>query len=70
MNTVSIFKGLGYLTSILSVLLLGITAWKSASEDPLLLACLIGGMTTSILGMALRWHSHRLEQKEQKGPAA
>lgn len=70
MNTVSILKGLGYLTSILSVILLGITAWKSASEHPWLLACLIAGMATSVLGMTLRWHSHRLEQKEQKGPAA
>jgi len=70
MSTASIFKGLGYLTSILSVILLGITAWKSASEHPLLLACLIAGMTTSVLGMTLRWHSHRIEQKEKKGPAA
>lgn len=70
MNTVSALKGLGYLTSTLSVVLLGITSWKAASEHPLLLACLIAGMAASILGMALRWSSHRLEQREEKGPAA
>lgn len=63
---VSISKGLGYLVSTLSVILLGIVAWKSAAEQPLLFACLIGGMTASVLGMALRWISHRRDQREKK----
>jgi hypothetical protein len=62
---VSILKGLGYLVSTASVILLGITAWKSASEQPLLLACLILGMLASVTGMGLRWISHRMEQKEK-----
>jgi hypothetical protein len=62
---VSTLKGLGYLVSTVSVLLLGILSWKSASEKPLLLACLILGMLASITGMGLRWMSHRLEQKEK-----
>jgi hypothetical protein len=62
---VSISKGLGYLVSTLSVILLGVVAWKSAAERPAMLACLIGGMTLSILGMALRWASHRQDQKEK-----
>ena len=62
---VSALKGFGYLTSILSVLLLGITAWKSASEHPPLFICLILGMLASIVGMALRWMSHRLEQQKK-----
>jgi membrane protein DedA with SNARE-associated domain len=62
----SLFKGLGYLVSTISVVLLGIVAWKSASEDPWLLACLIAGMAASVLGMALRWISHRIEQKEKE----
>lgn len=62
MNHISILKGAGYLVSTLSVLLLGLVAWKSASEQPLLLACLTGGMLTSITGMTLRWLSHRHEQ--------
>jgi hypothetical protein len=61
----SVFKGLGYLVSTLSVVLLGIVAWKSASQDQTLLLCLIGGMATSITGMAFRWTSHRLEQREE-----
>ena len=62
----SIFKGLGYLVSTISVVLLGIVAWKSASEQPLLFACLIVGMAASIAGMGLRWISHRIEQKEKQ----
>jgi hypothetical protein len=61
----SMFKGLGYLVSTLSVVLLGIVAWKSASEQPLLFACLILGMIASVAGMALRWISHRIDQKEK-----
>lgn len=63
---VSISKGLGYLVSTLSVILLGIVSWNSASERPLLLACLIGGMVASMLGMSLRWISHRRDQKEKE----
>ena len=61
----SMFKGLGYLVSALSVILLGIVAWKSASEQPLLFACLLLGMAASIVGMGLRWLSHRIDQKEK-----
>jgi hypothetical protein len=62
----SIFKGFGYLVSTLSVILLGSVAWKSASEQPLLFLCLILGMIASVAGMALRWISHRIEQKEKE----
>jgi len=62
----SIFKGLGYLVSTISVILLGIVAWKSASEQPLLFLCLILGMAASVIGMGLRWISHRIEQKEKE----
>ena len=65
MNKVSTVKGLGYLTSTLSVVLLGIVSIDAASKSVLLAACLLGGMATSIAGMALRWHSHRLEQAEK-----
>jgi hypothetical protein len=64
-NIVSALKGFGYLVSTLSVILLGIVAWKSASEQPLLFACLILGMLASVTGMALRWISHRIEQKQK-----
>jgi len=61
----SLFKGLGYLVSAISVVLLGIVAWKSASEQPLLFACLLLGMAASIAGMGLRWISHRISEKEK-----
>jgi hypothetical protein len=66
MQLASVFKALGYLVSSLSVVLLGIVAWKSASEEPLLFACLVGGMLASISGMALRWISHRIEQRDKQ----
>lgn len=62
---VSLLKGVGYLVSTISVVLLGIVAWKGASEQPALFACLIAGMVASVLGMVLRWISHRKEQKEK-----
>ena len=63
---VSLFKGLGYLVSTFSVILLGIVAWKGAKDDPLLFACLIAGMIASVTGMSLRWLSHRLSEKEKQ----
>ena len=65
MRTVSTLKGLGYLTSTLSVILLGIVSLKAAQESALLAACLVLGMATSVLGMFMRWRSHRLEQHEK-----
>jgi Tfp pilus assembly protein PilO len=63
---VSISKGLGYLVSTISVVLLGMVSWKSASEQPLLFACLLAGMAASVLGMVLRWISHRRDQAEKE----
>lgn len=67
---VSLLKGLGYLVSTASVILLGIVAWKSAKEEPLLFACLIAGMVASVGGMGLRWLSHLLSEREKKAIAA
>lgn len=61
-TTPAIIKTIGYAVSAISVILLGIVSWKAASADPLLLVCLLGGMTTSILGMGLRWISYRMEK--------
>lgn len=58
-------KTCGYLVSTLSVLLLGIVSWKKASQDLLLLLCLIGGMLTSIVGMMLRWLSYHIEKRKR-----
>ena len=69
MRLPSLLKAAGYLTSMVSVILLGLVSWKSASRDPLLLACLVGGMAASLLGMELRWRSHRMEAKEKEAQA-
>jgi hypothetical protein len=70
LREVSVLKGLGYLTSTMSVLLLGVVSLEAAEESPMLLACLVVGMALSIAGMLLRWRSHRLEQREKDADRA
>jgi hypothetical protein len=55
-------KSVGYVFSIISVLLLVAATWKNVSEEPLFLLFLIGGAITSIIGMCLRWASYRRER--------
>ena len=55
-------KGLGYLVSIVSVFLLAAGSLKTASQEPVLLLCLIAGMATSIVGMILRYLSYRRDR--------
>lgn len=59
-------KTFGYLISTVSVILLAIVSWSSASKSPLLVACLLGGVATSIVGMFCRWLSYEME-KRRKG---
>jgi hypothetical protein len=56
-------KGLGYLISCVSVVLLAIPGLKSAREDPALLLCLLAGAALSMAGMFLRWLSHRASRE-------
>lgn len=58
------WKGLGYLISILSVFLLGAVAWPKDNAPIWYHPVLIGGMLTSILGMASRYKAHLDEQRE------
>jgi hypothetical protein len=58
-------KGLGYLVSTLSVILLAIVSWQSASRAPLLTLCLLSGAATSIIGMGLRWTSYEYEKRRE-----
>ena len=58
------WKGLGYLVSILSVLLLGAIAWPGPGEPRWHAPVLLAGMATSIIGMALRYKAHLDEQRE------
>lgn len=55
-------KGLGYLISTLSIVLLGIVAWPKPDEPnwkAIVLAC---GMAESVVGLFLRFLSHRREK--------
>ena len=58
-------KSLGYLISIVSVVLLGSVAWKSASGDSTMLTCLILGMTSSIVGIGMRWAQFIIDLREK-----
>ena len=60
------WKGLGYLTSIVSVLILGAVAWPKTGEPAWHAPALIVGMATSIIGMAFRYKAHLQEQREIK----
>jgi hypothetical protein len=57
-------QGLGYSISTISVFLLGIVAWPSP-EEPLWKAVAVSlGMATSIVGMGVRFMSHRRDRKD------
>jgi uncharacterized membrane protein YhhN len=59
-------KGLGYLISTLSVVLLGTVAWPKPDEPQWKVGIVIAGMAASILGMFLRFLSHRKQARELK----
>ncbi len=58
-----ILKTIGYIVSTISVVLLALVSWQKAKEDPLLLACLIGGSLASIIGMFCRWLSYEIKKR-------
>jgi hypothetical protein len=60
------WKGLGYLTSIVSVLFLGAIAWPKPDDPAWHAPALIIGMATSIIGMGFRYKAHLDEQREIK----
>lgn len=58
-------KTIGYLISIVSVVLLALVSWPKAKDSPLLIACLIGGALTSMIGMFCRWLSYEIEERRK-----
>jgi hypothetical protein len=60
-----ILKGMGYLISTASVVLLAIVSWSSASRSPLLVACLLVGAASSIAGMFCRWLTYAIEKRQE-----
>jgi biotin transporter BioY len=65
MNLPLLLKTGGYLVSTISVVLLATVAAPKAAESPIMLACLIGGALTSIVGMACRWLSYQIEKRRE-----
>jgi hypothetical protein len=63
-------KSIGYLISSISVICLGVVSWTAAAEHPPMLAVLVVGMATSILGMLCRWISYRREKQQEAAEAA
>lgn len=59
-------KLVGYLVSCVSVICLGIVSWNGAAAKPLMLALLIAGMATSIVGMLIRFWSHIRDKRRQE----
>jgi hypothetical protein len=59
-------KTLGYLISTVSVVLLALVSWPKAKDSPLLIACLIGGVLTSMIGMFCRWLSYEIEERQKR----
>jgi hypothetical protein len=57
-------KGLGYLISTVSVLFLGIVAWPAPDEPRWKAWAIAIGMATSVLGMGVRFLSHRKDRKD------
>ena len=57
-------KGLGYLISSVSVLFLGIVAWPNPSEPPWHAVAVLLGMTLSVLGMGVRFMSHKQDRRD------
>ena len=60
------WKGIGYLVSILSVVLLGVIAWPTDGEPRWHMGVLLAGMATSICGMGFRYMAHLQQQRELK----
>jgi hypothetical protein len=56
------WKAVGYLVSMVSVLLLGSIAWPKPGDPSWHLPCLVAGMAASIIGMGFRYKAH-LDQK-------
>ncbi len=55
-------KGLGYLVSTISVIMLGAVAWPKPDEPHWKAIALGLGMLASVAGMGVRWISHQKEK--------
>lgn len=58
-------KSFGYFISTISVVLLAVVSWPKAKDSSILMACLLGGAATSIVGMFCRWLSYEIEERRK-----
>jgi hypothetical protein len=56
--------GIGYALSIVSVVLLAWVAWPVAGENRALVGAIIAGAVLSVVGMALRWAAHIVQNRK------
>lgn len=65
MRQSSNLKAGGYVISALSVVLLAVPSIKSALDDRKMLPFVLIGSLLSIVGMWIRWRSHRASLEEE-----
>ena len=56
--------GIGYALSIVSVVLLAWVAWPAPGENRGLIGAIIAGSVLSVIGMALRWAAHVVQNRK------
>ena len=56
--------GIGYVLSIVSVALLAWVAWPVPGEHRGLIGAIIAGAVLSVIGMALRWAAHIVQNRK------
>jgi hypothetical protein len=59
-------QGLGYFISAVSVLFLGMVAWPGPMDPPWQAWAVAIGMATSVVGMFVRYLSHRRDRHDIK----
>lgn len=59
-------KEVGYIASGISVLLLGVAGWHTASESLPLQIAIAGGMALAVIGMVLRWRAHLVTRRADR----
>jgi len=56
------FRISGYLLSMIGTCALAVPALRNVRGDALMLALVIVGVSLSLCGIAMRWHSHNLQR--------
>jgi predicted phage tail protein len=62
------WKGIGYLFSIVGALLLGAKAWPKPTDPWWHVPALVAGVSTTIIGFAVRYVAHLKQRREIAQP--